>query len=89
MREVSTAVAEGDIIDIFNVSVNLNATSEQQPIIGYYDIAAISISYSLTTITNTACYPSLIATSTEGKHIVTDLKITATFKFNDFSYMYM
>ena len=84
MREVSTAVAEGDIIDIFNVPVSLIATNEQQQIVGYYDLAAISISYSLTTITNTAYYPSLITTSTEGKRIVTDFEIIAMFKFNDF-----
>ena len=89
MREVSSLVAEGDIIDTFSVSVNLNATNEHHQIVGYYDIAAISISYSLTTITNTACYPSLVTTSTEGKRIVTNFKIIATFKFNDFTCMYM
>ena len=69
MRDVSKAVAEGDIIDIFNLSVNLMATNERRQIVGYYDLAAINISYNLKSITDNTYtyYPSLITTSAEGK----------------------
>ena len=72
MRDVSIEVAEGDIIDIFDV--NLTATNEHLQIVGYYDIAAININYNITIITNNSYYSSLITTSTEGKMYSTGQK---------------
>ena len=67
MRNVYKYIQEGDLIDIFNTSVDLFSAHEHQKIPGYYGLAAMTFSYQLSCIDNGACYPPSLIHSNEGK----------------------
>ena len=67
MRDVSTEVADGDIIDTFSVPVISPAPAQQEEIGGNYDLATITIGYMLASINNGGCSSSHITTMAEGK----------------------
>ena len=67
MRDVSTEVPDGNIIDNFSVPVNLSTASGKQEIVGSFELATITVGYTLISITNSIYYPSVIATLPEGE----------------------
>ena len=67
MRDNSTAVVAGDVIDIFSFSVSSLAPAELHQSVGVYQLATITIGYMLASINNGICSSSLATTTTEGK----------------------
>ena len=67
MREVSTKVVEGHLIDNFSIPLSSPVPAEPQQIIGVHELATITIGYTLASINNGVCSSSLITTRAEGK----------------------
>ena len=69
MRDVSTEVVEGDLIDTFNIAVSSPAPTNPQTIVWSFKLATITIGYTLASINNRFCSSSPITTTTaEGKY---------------------
>ena len=70
MRDVTTGDVEGDLIDNFSIPLSSPAPAEPQPIVGTYELATITIGYTLASINNGVCSSSLITTTAEGINVV-------------------
>ena len=69
MRDVSLPLMDGHLMDTFSIPVISPAPTEQQKIVGDYQLATVTISYTLESINNAVCTSSLITSKTEGKLI--------------------
>ena len=67
MRDVTTGNMEGDLIDNFSIQISSPAPAEPQPIVGVYELATITIGYTLASINNGVCSSSPITTTAQGK----------------------
>ena len=67
MRDLHVELSIGAIMDTFSVAVDFPAPTEHQEIVGTYELATITIGYTLASINNGACSSSPITTTAEGK----------------------
>ena len=69
IRDVSTGAVEGDLIDNFSIPLSSPAPAEPQQIVGVYELATITIGYTLASINIGVCSSSLVTTTAEGTNV--------------------
>ena len=67
MRDAFTEVVGGNLIDNFSIPLSSTAPADPQQIVGAYQLATITINYTMASINGGFCSSSFITTTAEGK----------------------